>query len=335
MQEFHGHEHDGFFASWLEQTLEGTGMAHEGVHFITEFVVDSINIFLILFVVMSVVSFLQTYLNFDKMQKKLVGLNSVWGYALALVLGTLSPFCSCTIIPVVIGLLNMGVPVGVCICFLTSASMLNLTALIALFSATNLSFFLTYLGISIVMVIVSSVVMSAFFKVGDAKLYHVNVEELEEQHHHHEHHHHDHHGKSNPDTLRGRIRCALHSTGEVLSSSWIFILIGVALSAAMAAFVPVEQATAFVTDNSFLSMLVASVIGLPIHSDMFTILPLIGIFRMLSVPVALIFIVATMMISIPEIVLLSRAFKAKFIAVYTGVLFALTLILGSILVLVS
>ncbi len=333
MQEFHGHEHTGFLAVWLEQTLESTGLPHTGVHFFTEFVVDCVNIFLILFVVMSIVSFLQTYLNFDNMQKKLVGLNSVWGYALALVLGMLSPFCSCTIIPVVIGLLNMGVPVGVCICFLSSASMLNLTALIALFSVVDLTFFLVYAALSVVMVVVSSVVMAAFFKAGDAKLYHVNEQDLKHRHTH-EHHHHDHHGRSNPDTLRGRIRCALHSTGEVFSTSWLFILLGVALSAAMSAFLPVEQAAEFVTDNSFLSVLIVCLVGLPIHSDMFTILPLIGIFRTLSIPVALAFIVATMMISVPEIVLLSRAFKAKFIAVYTGVLFALSVILGSVLLIV-
>ncbi len=331
MQEFHGHEHNGFLAIWLEQTLEQTGLPHEGVHFLTEFVVDSINIFLILFVVMSIVSFLQTYLNFDKMQKKLVGLNSVWGYALALLLGTLSPFCSCTIIPVVIGLLNMGVPVGVCICFLSSASMLNLTALIALFSVADLTFFLVYVALSVIMTVVSSVVMAFFFKTGDVKLYHVNEQDLEHHHHRHEHHHHDHHGRSNPDTLRGRIRCALHSTGEVFSSSWLFILLGVALSAAMAVFLPIEQASEFVTDNSFLSVLAVCLVGLPIHSDMFTILPLIGIFRTLSIPVALSFIVATMMISVPEIVLLSRAFKARFIAVYTGVLFVLSVALGSVL----
>ncbi len=333
MQEFHGHEHNGFFANWLEQTLESTGMPHGGVHFLTELIIDSINIFLILFLVMTVVSFLQTYLQFDKMQKKLVGLNSVWGYALALALGTLSPFCSCTIIPVVIGLLNMGVPVGVCICFLTSASMLNVTALIALFSATTPSFFLMYIILAVLVVIISSVLMAVFFKAGDAKLYHIDEKELE-GHHHHEHHHHDHHGGENPNTLRGRIRCALHSTGEVFSSSWLFILLGVALSAAMSAFLPIEQATDFVTGNSFLSMLLVCVIGLPIHSDMFTILPLIGIFRTLSTPVALVFIVATMMISIPEIVLLSRAFKAKFIAIYTGILFVLAVAFGSALLLI-
>ena len=333
MHEFSGHEHDSFFANWLEQTLEGLGMGHEGVHFITEFLMDSINIFLILFVVMSVVSFLQTYLNFDKMQRKLIGLNSVWGYGLALVLGTLSPFCSCTIVPVVIGLLNMGVPIGVCMCFLTSASLLNLTALIALFSATNLTFFLTYLGLAAVIVLASSLLMAMFFKAGDAKLYHVSEQDLEDRHHH-EHHHHDHHGRQNPSTLKGRIRCALHTTGEVFSSSWLFILIGVALSAAMAAFLPVEQATGFITDNSMVSILAACVVGLPIHSDIFTILPLIGIFRTLSVPVALAFVLATMSISIPEIVLLSRAFKAKFIAVYTGVLFVLSAALGGLMLLV-
>ena len=146
------HEHTGFISEGMHELLESMGASHELTECIVHFIADTINIFLILFVVMFAVSFLRTFLDFEKLERRLAKLKSIWGFLLAVVMGMLSPFCSCTIVPVVIGLLSMGVPTVICICFLTSASLMNLTVLISFSSIAGAAYTAWYVGISVVLV---------------------------------------------------------------------------------------------------------------------------------------------------------------------------------------
>ena len=96
--------------------------------FLGHLLADAGQIYLMLLVVMFAVFLLQTYIDTDRMQRKLAGLKNIWGYLLAFGLGVISPFCSCSIVPVLMGLIAVGVPMSVCLCMLTTASLLNLTA---------------------------------------------------------------------------------------------------------------------------------------------------------------------------------------------------------------
>ena len=223
-----GHDH-----SWAEHLLEPLEPMLPGgektVGFLGHLLADAGQIYLMLLVMMFAVFLLQTYIDTDRMQRKLAGLKNIWGYLLAFGLGVISPFCSCSIVPVLMGLIAVGVPMSVCLCMLTTASLLNLTAVTALYSLEGVGFASVYLVCSLVIVALSSFLLSRCDLRDAARDYH-----LAEHHHHHDHccdcgheHHHDH-----PLSMAERCRSALCDTLSILKTTWFWILLSVAAAAA-------------------------------------------------------------------------------------------------------
>ena len=155
-----GHDH-GLLGEWIEALTERLPVPESVHEFITHFITDSLNIFLLLFVVMTAVYFLSSYINMDKLHRKLAHLNSIPGYLLAAAAGMLSPFCSCSILPVLIGLISVGVPVSVCLCYLTASSLINLTAIVSVFAVAGVQFGVAYLIGSVIILIALSVLLAS------------------------------------------------------------------------------------------------------------------------------------------------------------------------------
>ena len=304
-----GHDH-----SWAEHLLEPLEPMLPGgektVGFLGHLLADAGQIYLMLLVVMFAVFLLQTYIDTDRMQRKLAGLKNIWGYLLAFGLGVISPFCSCSIVPVLMGLIAVGVPMSVCLCMLTTASLLNLTAVTALYSLEGVGFASVYLVCSLVIVALSSFLLSRCDLRDAARDY-----PLAEHNHHHDH----------PLSMAERCRSALCDTLSILKTTWFWILLSVAAAAALESYLPLEQITQVVADHSMLSGLLAAVIGFPLHSDVFSITPIIQLLRGMSAPVALTFTLSAMVTSVPSVVLLTQALKPKAIVRYVGILVLLTL----------
>lgn len=320
----HHHHH----IELLEQLLERLLGALPGAwrEFTVHFLLDSAQVFLLLVAVMMLVSFLQTYIPFDKMQKRLAGLGGFWGYSLALLMGTLSPFCSCTVIPVLIGLLHLGVPVGVCICFLTSASLLNVGALVSLFTAMDGGFFWAYLTCAAAISLAGPFLFSLFRPERGV---------LVESDPHRccgkeGHHHHHHHGET-PRNMGERLRGAWENTADMLCQSWLYILAGVGLSSAAVAFIPMEVLSRCFEAGRPGVLAIAVLSGAAIHSDVYSVLPVLKLVAPLSLPVSVGFTLGVMAISIPEAVLLLRVFRGKYVALYSGILTGLALVSGLLL----
>jgi uncharacterized membrane protein YraQ (UPF0718 family) len=335
-----GHDH-GFWQELLEGVSANLPGGEKTVDFLSHLLSDTLQIYLMLFVVMFAVFFLQTYVRTEHMKEKLTGLTSVWGYLLAALMGMISPFCSCSIIPVLMGLAAVGVPVSVCLCMLTSASLMNVTALTALFSLTGVKFASIYLVCAAAIVLVSSLILSRM-QMNRGLVDYQTAESCccchEHHHHDHDHHHHhsceeghDHHPHGQE---QHRVRSALCSTAEVFRSAWLWILLGVALAAALETYFPLETLSELISGKTIISLLIAFAVGLPIHSDIFSVYPILQILREVSTPISLSFALSAMVTSVPGVVLLSRVLKPKAIAQYVGVLAALTLGCGLILVLV-
>ena len=315
----HGAESHGWMHELLEP-LEGSLPGGEAtVEFLSHLVADAVKIYLILFIVMFAVFFAQTYVNTDRMKHKLAGLTSIWGYLFAMVMGVISPFCSCSIVPVLMGLIAVGVPMPVCLCVLTSASLLNLTAVTALYSLMGASYATLYLGCSVAIIAASSLILSRLH-------FRDSTVEYQLSHCHGHEHDLDHH--DNHDQMKGRASLALHSTWHVFRGAWMWILLGVVLAAGLEAYFPLETISQMISRNTGLSILIAALIGFPIHSDVFTISPILQLLGNISLPVSLTFTLSTMVVSIPGVVLLSRVLKPKVIATYIGVLIGLTLVCG-------
>lgn len=306
-----GHDH-GFFGEWVEHILDKAPLSTPFSEFLNHLIVDTVQVFFLLIVIMTTVYFVTSYFNIEKLHHKLASLKSIWGFLLAGFIGAITPFCSCSTIPVLMGFLSMGVPVSVCLCYLTASSMLNLTAIISLFALTDLSFGISYLIFAILIIIVSSVIFSVFKLDRDAKHYHV----------------HDHHEHDGCETILGRLKNAWNDTMSVFKKCVIWVILGVTLSSGIMAFFSVESIGALVDANGILSTTVVTLVGIPIHSDIFSIAPLIKLFLNISPSLALTFAVSTMAISLPSVIILTRALKTKTVLTYCGVIAGLTLVFG-------
>lgn len=304
--------------------MESLGASGQWAEFFTHFISDVISIFLILFIVMFAVSLLQTYIPFDKLKKRLSSLGSVWGFLLALALGVASPFCSCTIVPVVMGLISVGVPVTVALCYLTSAALLNGGTVAAVFSALGAPFGMAYLVAAILIPLLTSLFMRPFSGKESVIGYTVG--------HHHGSHFREEHCDSHSDCChhepKGRLGYCLDNVLHILRQTWVYMLLSVALASAVVSFVPVETLATLIGRGNAFSPLLAGVVGAPIHADIFSILPLLRVLLPINPAATLAFTLGSLAISIPEVVLLSRVFKSKTIAAYAGILTALSVVAG-------
>lgn len=307
-----GHDH-GLLGEWVEALTERLPVSESVHEFITHFITDSLNIFLLLFVVMTAVYFLSSYINMDKLHRKLAHLNSIPGYLLAVAAGMLSPFCSCSILPVLIGLISVGVPVSVCLCYLTASSLINLTAIVSVFAVAGVQFGVAYLIGSVIILIALSVLLASLKL--DSGVKHYDCE------HHHDHEH-------APKTVGARLKHALLDMLNMVKKCWLFILLGVALSSAIMAFFSLDAITQIVNSNEMLSSLIVSVVGIPIHSDIFTIAPVLLLLLKISPAVALSFALSSMVISIPSAILLTRALRGKTVALYCAAATGITMLVG-------
>ena len=307
-----GHDH-GLLGEWVEALTERLPVSESVHEFITHFITDSLNIFLLLFVVMTAVYFLSSYINMDKLHRKLAHLNSIPGYLLAAAAGMLSPFCSCSILPVLIGLISVGVPVSVCLCYLTASSLINLTAIVSVFVVAGVQFGVAYLIGSVIIMIALSVLLASLKL--DSGVKHYDCE------HHHDHEH-------APKTVGARLKHALLDMLNMVKKCWLFILLGVALSSAIMAFFSLDAITQIVNSNEMLSSLIVSVVGIPIHSDIFTIAPVLLLLLKISPAVALSFALSSMVISIPSAILLTRALRGKTVALYCAAATGITMLVG-------
>lgn len=278
---------------------------------LTHIITDGITVFALLIAVMLIVFLATGYINLSKLQQKLSSLRSIRGFSLAIVLGVLSPFCSCSIIPVLMGFLSVGVPMSVCLCFLTASSMINITALLSLYSIMGPTFTLYYLLIALCIIIISTVIF-VFLKL---------------EHSVGKYHSHDHHDEHAPTNFKERFSHAWDCTLNVLKRSWIFIILGIILSSVIMAYLPIDQFSTVVKENSIISTLIVSLIGIPIHSEIFSISPILQLFSTISRQLALTFAVSTMAISLPTVIVLFRVVKAKTVLIYCGTIISLAIAL--------
>ena len=188
------------------------------------------------------------------------------------------------------GFLASGVPLPLCLAFLTSASCMNLTALTTLFAQMDLRFSALYLACCLAICALSSVLVGARGAEGLVRL-----DKLHAEHHHH----HD------ENTARSRLVKALCSAWLTFRSVWPFLLLGVAASAALSAFVPQEWISRALTGNP-LALPLAAILGGCLHSDVFSILPIVQTIYAYSPAVSLTFLLSVMLFSIAEWALLTR-----------------------------
>ncbi len=270
------------------------------------FVFDIFKIYLLLLAITFVISLIRTFFPPEKTKKILSHNNKYVAHALASLLGIVTPFCSCSAIPLFLGFLEGGVPLGVTFSFLLSSPMINEVALVLLLSMFGLRIALIYIASGLILSFVTGII------IGQCK-----VERLVESF------------VASPENVispvyqnwHERLRYAKDYAFAIFSKVWIYVLFGVGLGAFIHGYVPVDFLAKYAGAENWYAVPLATLIGLPLYSNAAGVIPLVQalVDKGVSMGTALAFMMAVTGLSLPEFMILKKVMKWKLLFIYASV----------------
>jgi len=278
-----------------------------GVHF---FFYDSIKIALLLIGIIFLVTVLRSFMSVERTRALLGGKREGVGNVMAAGLGVITPFCSCSAVPAFIGFVAAGVPLGVTLSFLIASPLVNEVAIGLLFGMFGVGPTLLYVGAGLLIAIVAG------FVLGRLKLERwvepfVFETRLGGQ-------------VIDPSvglTWDDRIQMGVEEVGLILRKIWPYLLVGIALGAAIHGWAPEDFFTQYAGAGNPFAVLIAVLIGIPLYSNAAGIMPLVQALHDKGLPMGtlLAFMMAVVALSLPELILLRRVLKPPLIVTFVAI----------------
>lgn len=313
--------------TWLDALVKWffgdiIGISEESLAYssLTFFVYDVIKIFILLGVLIFISSYIQSYFSPEKTRRLLKGKSGIGANTLGALLGTVTPFCSCSSIPIFIGFTKAGLPVGVTFSFLISSPLVDLASILLLASVFNWKIALAYVVVGLVIAIIGGSIIS-FFKMDDQVADFIKEERK---------------NQSNQDlneyvmTKNERIQYAFEQVKEIFNRVWIYVLIGVGIGAFIHGFIPQEFVLTILGDNNPFSVLIATLVGVPMYADIFGTLPIAEalILKGVGIGTVLAFMMAVTALSLPSLIMIKKVIKPRLFFLFTGIVITGIIIMG-------
>jgi uncharacterized membrane protein YraQ (UPF0718 family) len=295
-------------ADWLTYTVFGIvpkTLLGGAVNF---FIFDTIKIFILLAVIIFVVSIIRSYLPPEKIRAILSRKNKYVGNVLASLLGIITPFCSCSAIPLFLGFVQAGVPLGTTFSFLIASPMINEVALVLLLGLFGWKIALIYVVSGLIIAILSGIVIG-----------HLKVENLVEPFVY------ENSINGNIDlpsmSRKERISYALDYTQDILKKVWPYILIGIGLGAWIHGYLPADFLAQYAGSGKWYAVPLAVLIGIPLYSNAAGVIPLVSALteKGVSMGTTLAFMMSVTALSLPEFMILKKVMKMKLILIFAGI----------------
>ncbi|MEI8011692.1 MAG: permease [Candidatus Omnitrophota bacterium] len=271
------------------------------------FLYDTVKIFLLLIGIVFIVSLLRTFFSPEKTRAILGRKKTCAGHVLASLLGMVTPFCSCSAVPLFLGFIEAGVPLGVTFSFLVASPMINEVALVMLWGMFGWKVAFLYIGSGLLVAIASGIVIG-----------HLKVEDLLEKFDHQKA------GSVVPGagmTVKARIDFARGYTLDILKKIWIYVVIGIGLGAWIHGYVPADFLVKFAGKDSWLAVPLATLVGVPLYANAAGVIPLVSALtgKGVALGTALAFMMAVTGLSLPEFLILRRVMKLKLLLIFAAV----------------
>lgn len=283
------------------------------VHF---FIYDVIKIFVLLSVLIFTISYIQSFFPPERTRKILGKYKGVTANTLAALLGTVTPFCSCSSIPLFIGFTNAGLPIGVSFSFLISSPLVDLASIILLASIFNWKLAIAYVLVGLVLAVVGGTIISILKleEYVESFVYSTQMMEAEQE----------------ELTTKNRIDFAKEQLLEIVQKVWIYIIIGVGLGAAIHNYIPESFITALLGQDKWYSVLVASFVGIPMYADIFGTLPIAEalVTKGVGIGTVLSFMMGVTALSLPSLVMLKKVVKPRLLLTFLGIVTTGIIIIG-------
>jgi len=281
---------------------------------------DTPKVLLLLTLVVFIVTFIQTFVSPNKVRDALSKRRPGLGNALASVFGIVTPFCSCSAVPLFIGFLRAGVPLGVTFSFLVAAPMINEVALGMLFAMFGWKIAAIYAGTGVAIAFTSGLILGRLRMerhlegwVQDA----LNAPSLGEM-------------EDEKVTLPVRIDLGVQGVKEIVGKVWPYILAGIAVGAFIHGYVPESLMAGLLGKKTWYSVPLAVVIGVPLYSNAAGVMPIVEALlgKGAALGSTLAFMMAVIGLSLPETIILRKVMRPRLIATFVGVVATGILLVG-------
>jgi len=272
------------------------------------FIYDTIKIFMLLAVIIFAISFVRSFFPSEKTRKILSHKKEFIGNILAAFLGVATPFCSCSAVPLFIGFIEGGVPLGVTFSFLISSPMVNEVAVVLLWGLFGWKITAIYIGTGL------SVAMLGGYIIGKLKLENWVEEYVYKMKM----------GESQSvltQTFKERVQYAQWNTKDILGKIWFFVLIAIGIGGFIHGYVPEDFLTKF-AGNGFFAVPIAVLVGVPLYSNAAGVIPIVYALmsKGLSLGTVLAFMMAVTALSLPEMIILRKVLKVKLLTIFVGIM---------------
>jgi uncharacterized membrane protein YraQ (UPF0718 family) len=304
-------------SEWLVAQLPVTPGSHlaDSLQF---FMYDAPKVLLLLTGVVMAMGMINTYFTAERTRALLAGKRHGVGNAMAASLGVVTPFCSCSAVPLFIGFVQAGVPLGITLSFLIAAPMVNEVALALLFGLFGWQVAALYLGLGLTIAIVAGWVIG---RLGVEHWLEDWVHEL---------------GRTDAAVERDRLTfgdrvvAGLDQVREIAGKVWPYVVGGIAVGAAIHGFVPQDFMASIMGKDAWWSVPAAVVCGIPLYSNAAGVIPIVEalLAKGAAFGTALAFMMSVIALSLPEMIILRKVLKLRLIALFVGVVAAGILTVG-------
>ncbi len=266
-------------------------------------------VLLLLTAIVFVVGIIRSYFSPEKTRKALEGRPLFLGNVMASTLGIVTPFCSCSAIPLFIGFMESGIPLGVTFSFLIAAPMINEVALVLLFSLFGWKTALLYASTGLLIAIAAGWIIGRLKveRFVEAWVYEIKAAELviEER----------------ETPFSERVQAGYRAVADIVSKVWIYIVIGIAVGAGVHGYVPENFMASLMGKSAWWSVPLAVLIGVPLYSNAAGIIPIIQALpeKGASLGTSLAFMMAVIGLSLPEMIILKKVLRLPLILIFIGV----------------
>lgn len=313
------------FADWFAYQLLGISSDTsfgEALHF---FVYDSLKILFLLFLIITIISFLRSYIDSEKIKKQIEKQPRFIAHTLAALLGAVTPFCSCSSIPLFIGFIEAGIPFGIAMTFLITSPMINEIAILVLAGVVGIKVTVLYVITGLVVGIIGGYLLEKF----GLKKYlqdYLLKQEIKKQ----EGCCSCSCGGQKPITVADKLKGSLIYAKDLFKKIWLFVLIGVGFGAGLHGYVPTEFITQYLGANNFFAVPISVFLGIPLYSDATTIIPIAQVLieKGASIGTILVFMMSTVALSLPELIILTRVMKKALIFRFVIFMFIVFVLVG-------
>ncbi len=281
------------------------------------FIYDTLKIFLLLSIIIFVVSIVRSYFPPEKTRKLLAHKKELIGNVLAALLGVVTPFCSCSAVPLFIGFVEAGVPLGVTFSFLISSPMVNEIAVVLLFGMFGWEVTALYIGTGLVVAIIGGLTIGKLKLEKWVEQYVYAFQsggryEIVEQ------------------SFTDRLRYARDNTRDILRRIWLYIIIAIGIGGFIHGYVPQDFLVNYAGPKNPFAVPIAVLLGVPLYANAAGVVPIVYalVGKGLSMGTVLAFMMAVTALSLPEMIILRKVLKTPLLGVFAGIMTATIITVG-------